>query len=119
VRNINKASSKVQKLPLVEEISALQIGVEDLIAFKIAINEAVKHYDLSPLAATLRLIDDIKKYNKIDGLKKELSSLYMQKYTVDQVCFSQNRSMRAMLNLQSRGITEEQTISLSNILIGN
>jgi hypothetical protein len=30
-------------LPLVEEISALQIGVEELIAFKIAINQAVKH----------------------------------------------------------------------------
>ncbi len=69
---------------LVEEISSLQIGVEDLIAFKIAINQAAKYYDLSPLASTLRLIDDIKKYNKIDGLKKELSSLYMQKYTVDQ-----------------------------------
>jgi hypothetical protein len=83
-------------LPLVEEISALQISVEDLIASKIAINQAVKHYDLSPLTSTLRLIDDIKKYNKIEGLKKELSSLYMQKYTVDQVCFGQNKSMRAM-----------------------
>jgi hypothetical protein len=97
----------------------LQIGVEELIAFKIAINQAVKHYGLSPLTSTLRLIDDIKNYNKIDGLKKELSSLYMQKYTLDQVCLSQNKSMRAMLNLQSRGITEEQIISLSNILIGN
>jgi hypothetical protein len=49
-------------LPLVEDIADLQISVEDLIAFKIAINEAVKHYDLSPLTCTLRLIDDIKKY---------------------------------------------------------
>jgi hypothetical protein len=36
-------------LPLVEEISALQIGVEDLIAFKIAINQAAKLYNLPPL----------------------------------------------------------------------
>ncbi|MFL6378858.1 MAG: hypothetical protein ACJ72R_15540, partial [Nitrososphaeraceae archaeon] len=102
-----------------EEISALQIGIDELIALKVGINQAAKHYDLSPLTSTLRLIDDIKKYNKINGLKKELSSLYMQKYTVDQVCFSQNKSMMAMLNLQSLGITEEQIISLSNILIGN
>jgi hypothetical protein len=115
-----KQSAKYKKiLPLVEDIADLQIGVEELIAFKIAINEAVKHYDLSPLTSTLRLIDDIKKYNKIDGLKKELSSLYMQKYTVDQLCFSQNKSMMALINLQSRGITEEQIISLSKILIGN
>jgi hypothetical protein len=106
-------------LPVVEEIAALQVGVGELIAFKIAINQAAKHYNLPYVSVTMRLIDDIKKYNKIDGLKKELSSLYMQKYTVDQVCFSQNKSMMAMLNLQSRGITEEQIISLSNILIGN
>jgi hypothetical protein len=79
------------------------------------INEAVKHYDLSPLTCTLRLIDDIKKYNKIDGLKKELSSLYMQKYTVDQVCFSQNKSMRALINLQSLGITEDRILELNNL----
>jgi hypothetical protein len=106
-------------LPLVEEISALQIGVEDLIAFKIAINQAAKYYDLSPLTSTLRLIDDIKKYNKIDGLKKELSSLYMQKYTLDQVCSRQNKSMRALINLQSRGITEDRILELNNFLESN
>jgi hypothetical protein len=106
-------------LPLVEDIADLQIGVEELIAFKIAINQAVKHYDLSPLAATLRLIEDIKKYNKIDGLRKELSSLYMQRYTVDQVCFSQNKSIIAMLNLQSRGITEDRILELNNFLENN
>jgi hypothetical protein len=31
----------------------------------------------------------------------------------------QNKSMMAMLNLQSRGITGEQIISLNNILEGN
>jgi hypothetical protein len=71
------------------------------------------------LAATLRLIEDIKKYNKIDGLKKELSSLYMQRYTVDQVCFSQNKSIIAMLNLQSRGITEDRILELNNFLENN
>ena len=101
-------------LPLVEDIADLQISVEDLIAFKIAINQAVKLYNLPPLAATLRLIEDIKLYNKIDGLKKELSSLYLQKHTVDQVCFSQNKSMRALINLQSRGITEDRILELEN-----
>jgi hypothetical protein len=106
-------------LPLVEEISALQIGIDELIALKVGINQAVKHYDLCPLTCTLRLIDDIKKYNKIDGLKKELSSLYMQKYTLDQVCFSQNKSMMAMINLQSRGITEDRILYLNNLLENN
>ncbi|MFL6340769.1 MAG: hypothetical protein ACJ72U_04395 [Nitrososphaeraceae archaeon] len=66
---VTKQAAKYKDiLPLVEEISALQIGIDELIALKVGINQAAKHYDLSPLTSTLRLIDDIKKYNKIDGL---------------------------------------------------
>ena len=48
-------------MPLTEEISALGIGIDELIALKAAINQAARTYNLPPLAATLRLIDDIKK----------------------------------------------------------
>ncbi|MFL6322048.1 MAG: hypothetical protein ACJ71K_11375 [Nitrososphaeraceae archaeon] len=66
---VTKQAAKYKDiLPLVEEISALQIGIDELIALKVGINQTAKHYDLSPLTSTLRLIDDIKKYNKIDGL---------------------------------------------------
>jgi hypothetical protein len=45
---------------LTEEIAALQIGIEELIAVKVGIREAAKLYNLPPLAATLQLINDIK-----------------------------------------------------------
>lgn len=65
---VTKQAAKYKDiLPLVEEISALQIGIDELIALKVGINQTAKHYDLSPLTSTLRLIEDIKK-NKIDGL---------------------------------------------------
>jgi hypothetical protein len=47
-------------LPLTEDIAALQIGIDELIALKAAMNQAVKLYNLPPLAATLQIIDDIK-----------------------------------------------------------
>jgi hypothetical protein len=48
---------------------------------------------LPPLAATLRIIDDMKKYNRIDGLTKEVSALCLQKYTVNQACLRQNQAL--------------------------
>ena len=80
-------------LPLVEEISALQIGVEDLIAFKIAINQAAKHYNLSPLAATLRIIEDIKKFERLGGLKWELQRLSLQKLAITEACARQAQAL--------------------------
>jgi hypothetical protein len=103
-------------LPLTEDIAALQIRIDELIALKAAINQAVKLYSLPPLAATLRLINDIKKYNKIDGLKKELSRLYLQKYTLDQVCFRQNQAVATVLKLQSHGITEDRILYMNRLL---
>jgi hypothetical protein len=47
-------------LPLTEDIAALHIRIDDLIALKAGIIEAAKYYNLPPLADTLRLIDEIK-----------------------------------------------------------
>jgi hypothetical protein len=63
-----KRSKRISKykdvVPLTEDIAALQIGVDELIALKVGIKEAAKHYKLPPLTATLRLVEDIKKYEK-------------------------------------------------------
>jgi cell division septum initiation protein DivIVA len=118
-----KLSRRISKykdvVPLTEEIAALHIGLDELIALKAGINEAVKHYNLPSLTATLRLIDDIKKYNKIDGLKKELNALYLQKYTLDQACSRQSQALINLAKLKAHGIMEEQIISMKDFLDNN
>jgi hypothetical protein len=97
----------------------LQIGIDELIALKAGIREAAKDYNLPPLTATLQLINDIKKYNKIDGLKKELPALYLRKFTINEFCLRYSQVITTLLNLQSHGISEEQIISLKNFLENN
>jgi hypothetical protein len=106
-------------MPLTEEIAALQIGIDELIALKAGINQGAKLYKLPPLAATLRLIEDIKKYNKIDGLKRELSALYLQKYTINEACSRQSQALITLAKLQSQGITEDRLLHLNNFLESN
>jgi hypothetical protein len=119
-KKLSKRISKYKDIvPLTEDIAALGIGIDELLAFKVGIYEAVKHYNLPPLAATLRLIDDIKKYNKINGLKEELSALYLQKYTLDQACSRQSQSLIALAKLKSYGLTEDRILQLNNFLEDN
>ncbi|MFL6341754.1 MAG: hypothetical protein ACJ72U_09445 [Nitrososphaeraceae archaeon] len=91
-------------LPLTEDIAALQIGIDELISFKAGLNQAIKHCNLPPLAATLRLIDDIKKYKKIDGLKNELSSLYLRKFAITEACSRQSQALIALAKMQNQGL---------------
>ena len=47
-------------IPFTEDIAALCIGIQELIAVEIGIKEAAKLYNLPFFNSTLRLIDDIK-----------------------------------------------------------
>jgi hypothetical protein len=51
-------------IPFTEEIVALGIGLNELLALKIGIDQAAKHYNSPFVSAALRLIDDIKHITK-------------------------------------------------------
>ncbi|MFL6408423.1 MAG: hypothetical protein ACJ71F_15345 [Nitrososphaeraceae archaeon] len=119
-KRLTKRISKYKDIvPLTEDIAAFGIGINELLALKVAIKGAAKHYSLPPLAATLRLIDDIKKYNKIYGLKRELERLSLQKFAINEACSGQSRTMMALLSLQAHGMTEQQIIAIKNFLANN
>jgi hypothetical protein len=119
-KKLSKRISKYKDIvPLTEDIAALGIGINELLALKIGINQAAKYYNLPFVSGTMQLIDDVKKYNKIYGLKKELAALYLQKYTLDELCSSHNQALIRLARLQSRRITEEQIILLNSFLEKN
>jgi hypothetical protein len=119
-KKLTKRISKYKDVvPFTEEIVALGIGTNELLAFNVAIKEAAKHYNLPFVSATLRLIDDIRKYNKINGLKKELDALTLQKYTLNEICSRQSQSLVNLVKLQSYGLTEGRLLQLNNLMEQN
>jgi hypothetical protein len=64
----------------------------------------------------MRLIEDIKRYNKTNGLKKQIFALSLQKYALNEACFSQTESLITLAKLKSYGITEDRLLQLNNFL---
>jgi GTP1/Obg family GTP-binding protein len=116
---IKRISKYKDVVPFTEEIVALGIGINDLLAFKIVINQAAKYYNLPFISATMRRIEDIKTYNKINDLKKELSALQLQKYALSEACSRQSQSLITLANLKSYGLTEDRLLQLNNFLGNN
>jgi DNA repair ATPase RecN len=117
---LSKKEAKYKEtIPLAELIWDLHIGRSELISFKVAVNEAAQQYGFPASTAAFHVLNNIRDYNKIGWLKKELNNLLTQVFTVKEVCFRQNKSMMAMLNLQSRGITEVRILQLNNLLENN
>ena len=94
---------------------ALNIDIKQLLVFDNIVNQLAKQYNL-PLMLPLRLFNDITYYNKIGGLKNEVSRLCQQIFVVNGICANRNKAMRAVLNLQSRGIWEEQILHVNDFL---
>jgi len=52
-------------------------------------------------------------------MKREISALCQQIFFVNGVWANQNKAMRTILNLQSRGITEDKILQLNSFLENN
>ena len=117
---LSKKEAKYKEvIPLANLIWDLHIGRSELISFKVAVNEAAQQYGFPASTAAFHVLNNIRDYNKIGGLKKELNNLLAQVFAVKEVCFRQNKCMMTMLNLQSRGITEDKILQLNNFLESN
>jgi hypothetical protein len=106
-------------IPFTEELVAFGIGIQELIGLEIGIKEAAKAYNMSFCNSTLRLIDDIKSYNQINGLGRELDRLSLQKYALDQACSAQSQSLIALAKLKNYGLTEDKILQLNKFLENN
>jgi hypothetical protein len=114
-----KLTKYKEMLPLAELVQSMNVSGSELISFKGAVNEAAEQYGFPRSTAAAYVLNNIRDYNKIGGVKKELSKVTTQVVCVNEACFRQNKAMMAMLNLQSRGITEEQILQVSNFLEKN
>jgi hypothetical protein len=106
-------------IPLAQIIWDWCIGKNELISFKIAVCEAAELYGFPRSTAAVYVLNNLRDYNKKGQLKKELSSLYLQKYAVEEFCSRRSQVIMALTNLKSHGITEQQIISLNNSLENN
>jgi mannitol-specific phosphotransferase system IIBC component len=97
----------------------MHIGKNELISFKIAVNEAIETYGLTLSSAALRVINIVSDYNKKGQLKRELAELSLHKYAINEFCSSRSQVINALANLCSHGITEQKIISLNNFLANN
>jgi hypothetical protein len=119
-KKLSKRMSKYKDIvPLTEGIAALGVGINELLALEIGIKEAAKYYNLPYVSAAMRLTDDVKTLNKINGLKKELNRISLQKYALDKACSDQSQSLIALAKLQSLGLTEDRIIEISNFFEKN
>jgi hypothetical protein len=67
-------------------------------------------------AAAYRVIEDIKNYNRIGGLKKEICRLATEIYAINEMSSPRNKAITALLELQALGITDDEIVAVYEFL---
>jgi hypothetical protein len=113
----NRMSEYRQVLPLIQQIQAMGIDIDKLIPFSVAVDEKARTSKLSIPAAAYRVIEDIENYNRIGGMKNEISNLVMQKIAITQMSVPRDKAIAALLKLQNFGITDDEILNVYEFLI--
>jgi uncharacterized membrane protein len=106
-----------QVLPLLQRILSMCIDIDKLLVFSVAVDEKAEIFNMSISAAAYRVIEDIENYNRVGGLKKEISRLATEIYTMNQICATRNKAIASLLKLQSiTGITDDELLNVYEYL---
>jgi hypothetical protein len=116
---LRQADKYKEIIPLAQLIWDLRISKNELISFKIAVCEAAELYGFPRSTAAFYVLNNLRDYNKKGQLKRELCSLHLQKYAVEEFCSRHSQVIMALTNLKSHGLTEDRILQLNNFLENN
>ena len=96
--------------------SNADVGIDKLLPFNIAVKETAQKYNLSISAAAFRVVEDIENYNRLGGMKNEISNLAMQRYAINQMAAPRDKAITALFKLQCYGISDEEVLNVYEYL---
>ena len=99
-----------------EQIVCLRICIEELLAFHTAVCEKSEMLNIPRESAAYRVIEDIRDYNKMCGMKKQLNDISMQIFMMDQILARQSYAVNTLMKLQSVGVTEAEILNIYEFL---
>ena len=112
----NRIADYREVLPQLQRIRSMGIDIDKVFTFGVAVDEKARTNNLSASTAAYRLIEDIEDYNKIGGLKNEISRLAAQIYAMNETCAPRNKAITSLLKLQNYGITDDEILNVCEFM---
>ena len=96
-----------EALPMCEQIVRLGVGIPELLALHAAVIKKADTDNLSLNKAAYRVVDEIRDYNVLGGMKKQLYEVGMKIFMMNQMSAPLNKAIMTLMRLQADGITDD------------
>lgn len=95
-----------------EQVVRARIGLPELLAFRTAVLKKTEKDNLSRQAAAYRVMEDVKYYEKIRGLKNEISRMVVQQYAIGQITAPREKAIGTLMRPQALGVTDAEILNI-------
>jgi hypothetical protein len=80
------------------------------------LNGKAQKYNLSISPAAYNVIEEMENYNRIGGLKNEISRFPAQIYAMNQICEPRNKAITSLPKLQNYDIRDDEILNMCEFL---
>jgi predicted RNase H-like nuclease (RuvC/YqgF family) len=103
-------------LPLAEQITRLEMGIGELLAFHSAVYEKADMERIPLDTAAYKIVEDIRDYSQLGGLKKEQDRLQQQIFMSQMFIGSTQTTLESLAKLQSLGVRDEVIQNMGKLI---
>src|SRR5215472_3450624 len=103
-------------LPLAEQITQVNIGVGELLAFHCAVYEKADMEKIPLDTAAYKIVEDIRDYSQLGGLKHEQNRLQQQIFMSQMFIGSRQATLESLAKLQSLGVRDEVIQNMARLI---
>ena len=103
-------------LPLAEQITQRKIGIGELLAFYSAVCEKADMERIPLDTAAYKIVEEIRDYLGLGGLKKEQNRLQQQIFMLNMFMGTRQAALESLIRLQILGVRDDEIQNMAKLI---
>jgi hypothetical protein len=103
-------------LPFAEQLLQYGVGVSEVLAFMLVVDEKADMERISRGAAAYRVIEELRDYSQLGALKKELNRMQQQLFMSNMIMPTREQALVSLIRLQALGVTDMEIKNMAHLM---
>ena len=103
-------------LPFAEQLLQYGVGINEVLAFMLAVDEKADVESISRGTAAYKVIEEIRNYSQLGGVKKEQDRLQQQIFMSNMIMTTRQQALVSLMQLQALGVTDMEIKNMAHLM---
>jgi transcriptional regulator with XRE-family HTH domain len=103
-------------LPLAKQLLQYGVGINEVLAFMLVVDKKADMERISRGAAAFKVIEELREYSQLGGLKKEQERLQQQIFMSNMIMTTRQQAFVSLMRLQALGVTDMEIKNMAQLM---